>query len=86
MPKLPELPAMPEIPSFLDLSGINIGALGAISDKLLSHPLIQINKPLLPTFTGFPDCDCPKDCECRKFMNPKYSADNESTYSDKSTS
>ena len=52
----------------------------------LSHPLVKIDKPLLPTFKGFPDCDCPPDCSCRTAMNPKYNAKNEKTYSDKSSS
>ena len=88
MPKLPELPEMPKIPAMLDLTILDdLHDLGIpIPSTLLKHPLIKIDKPLLPSFKGFPDCNCPKDCACRKLMNPKYDASNETTYSDKSTS
>lgn len=88
MPKLPDLPEMPSLPSMLDLSVLSkLADLGiAIPKNLLSHPLVKIDKPLLPAFKGFPDCNCPPDCSCRTAMNPKYNAKNEKTYSDKSSS
>jgi hypothetical protein len=88
MPKLPDIPAMPEIPAMLDLTFLDrLSELGIqVPKNLLPHPLIRINEPMLPSFKGFPECNCPKDCICRKLMNPKYDASNESTYSDKSTS
>ena len=88
MPKLPELPKMPEMPLMIDITLLDkLQELGIpIPKNLLPHPLIKIDLPVLPTFKGFPECYCPKDCECRKKMNPKYDASNESTYSDKSTS
>ena len=88
MPKLPELPKMPTIPIMIDFTFLDkLHDLGIpVPSTLLKHPLIQIDEPLLPEFKGFPECNCPPDCPCRKLMNPKYDATNEKTYSDKSTS